>query len=67
MPGDPLDLCRLCLTASRSSLQQPAVMCFDTGTSVNKYTVAEVLNQHFWFEVSVYTFFVCPNPNHADS
>lgn len=48
--------CQLCATAL-SALAEPAVSCFGTKPiapqNVIKYTVAEVLNKHFWFQVSL--------------
>lgn len=47
-----LNSCRLCLTVTAD---QMAIMCFGHAVyEANniKYPVAEVLNQHFWFNVS---------------
>lgn len=52
----PMDACRLCPTVA-SALYEPAVMCFGTAPltsrSAIKYTFVEILNKHFWFEVSI--------------
>lgn len=51
----PENSCRLC-QAVASALDEPVIMCFDPDDAI-KYTAAEVLNKHFWFEVRVDNFF----------